>query len=135
MRKSLRIVAITLLIFLGIGGVYGAWMLISDPSGGKFEWSLELLEGTPFNSFLIPGIILLLSNGLFPLYIATAAIMRKTFTHWLITLQGLILIGWLTAELLFNPKFFVPEIYYTCYSLGFLLVIIGGILIFKNRSR
>jgi len=135
MRKSLRIVAIVLLIFLGIGGIYGAWVLISDPSGGKFEWSLELLEGTPFNSFLIPGLILLLSNGLLPLYIATVTIRNKTFTNWLIILQGLILIGWLTAELLFNPEFFVPEIYYTCYSLGILLVVIGGILIFKYRRR
>jgi hypothetical protein len=113
MKRIVKILAIVLLIFLGFGGVYGAWMLISDPSGGKFNWPLDLLNGTPFKSYLIPGIVLLVSNGLLPLYIAIVTISRKKYASWLITLQGSILIGWLTAELMINPEFFVPEMEYS----------------------
>lgn len=79
MTTTLRILALFLLLFLGFGAIYGALMLISDPSGGKIEWSLELLHGTPFSTFLIPGIVLLLTIGLFPVYIAVITILRKGY--------------------------------------------------------
>ena len=111
MKTTLRIVAIGLLLFLGFGGIFGAWMLITDPSGGKFEWSLDLLIGTPFNSFLIPGIILMIANGILPLYISVSILQKKIYANWLILFQGMVVLGWLTAQLIFNPDFFVPEIH------------------------
>ena len=126
MKRFLRIIAVVLLVFLGIGGIYGAWMLISDPSGGKFDWPPELLDGTPFSSYLIPGIILMISIGIFPLYVAIITIIRKSYSHLLIILQGVVLIGWLTIELIINQAFFVPGMHYTCYAIGILLVFIGA---------
>jgi hypothetical protein len=92
MKPTLRILAIFLLLFLGFGGIYGALMLISDPSGGKFEWSLDLLNGTPFNSFLIPGIVLLIVNGLFPIFVAVITVLKKSYARTLILFQGVIVI-------------------------------------------
>ena len=125
MKKLLRILAIFLLMFLGFGGIYGAWMLISDPSGGKFQWSLDLLNGTPFKSFLIPGIVLMLSNGILPLIVAAATILKRRNAGWLILIQGGITIGWLTAQLIFNSEFFVPGMHYSSYGIGVLLVVVG----------
>ena len=73
-------------------------MLISDPSGGKFEWSMDLLNGTPFNSFLIPGIVLLIANGLFPIFVAVITVLKKSYAHTLILLQGVIIIIWLSVH-------------------------------------
>lgn len=125
MKKLLKILAIFLLMFLGFGGIYGAWMLISDPSGGKFQWSLDLLNGTPFKSFLIPGIVLMLSNGILPLIVAAATILKRRNAGWLILIQGGITIGWLTAQLIFNSEFFVPGMHYSSYGIGVLLVVVG----------
>lgn len=125
MKPILRILAVILLLFLGFGAIYGAFMLISDPSGGKFEWSLELLTGTPFDTFLIPGIILLIANGLFPIYIALITILRKSYASEFILIQGVIVIIWLTVQLIMNPDFFLPLTHYPSYSVGILLVIIG----------
>ena len=129
MKKVLKVVAVFLLIFLGFGGVYGGWMLISDPSGGKFRWSMDLLQGTPFKSFLIPGIVLLITNGILPLCIALLVLLKKNAANWLILFQGLVVIGWLTAQLIFNPDFFVPVTHYTSYSIGLLLVLVGLLLL------
>lgn len=128
MKKLVKLLSIVLLVFLGLGGVFGGWMLISDPSGSKFEWSLDLLNGTPFKTFLIPGIALFLSNGLLPLLVAAATIRKKRNAGWLIFLQGCITIGWLSMQLIFNPQFFQPVTHYPSYSIGVLLVI-GGLLL------
>ena len=125
MKTTLRIFAIALLLFLGFGGIFGAWMLITDPSGGKFEWSLDLLAGTPFNSFLLPGIILMIANGILPLSIAASILQKKKSANWLILFQGMVVLGWLTAQLIFNPDFFVPEIHLITYGIGLLLGLIG----------
>jgi len=127
--------AIFLLVFLGIGGIYGGWMLISDPSGGKFQWSPDLLEGTPFNSFLIPGFVLAVVNGLLPLCIATLTILKKKYTSWLITLQGIVLFGWLTSQLVFNPEFFTPQTHYPTFSIAFLLVATGALMLIIPKKE
>ena len=128
MKPTLRILAIFLLLFLGFGGVYGGLMLISDPSGGKFEWSLDLLNGTPFNSFLIPGIVLLIANGLLPIYATVITVLKKSYAHTLILLQGVIVSIWLSVQLIINPDFFLPVTHYPSYSVGILLVIFGLVL-------
>lgn len=129
MKILLRILAVFLLLFLGFGGIFGAWMLISDPSGGKFHWSLDLLSGIPFKSFLIPGIVLLLTNGILPLIAATCIILNRKYAGWLCAIQGGITIVWLTVQLVMNPDFFVPEMHYPSYGIGVLLVIFGLLIV------
>jgi len=134
MKTTSRILALVLLLFLGFGGLYGALILISDPSGGKFDWSLELLNGTPFNSYLLPGIVLLIANGIFPLCVAVIILLKKKFAHKLIFFQGAVLILWLTVQLLINPEFFLPLTHYPTYFTGILLVIIS-LLLRKQESK
>jgi hypothetical protein len=51
---------ISLLAFLGIGAIGGGGALIISPSGKLLGGiPLSLLKNSPFNDFLIPGIILL----------------------------------------------------------------------------
>jgi len=134
MKLLLRILAVAILVFLGFGGVFGAWMLITDPSGAKFEWSLDLLNGTPFRSFLIPGIVLMLANGLLPLFIAVLTILKKGLAVPFIIVQGIVVLVWLTAQLIFNPDFFVAEMHYPTYLLGLVLIIIGLVLRKQAKS-
>ena len=136
MKTFLRIFAVLLLLFLSFGALYGGYMLISDPSGQKFQWTVELLEKTPFNNFLIPGIILFTINGLLPLFIVILVIINSKKHPWFIIAQGFILIGWLTAEIIFDKNLFVAEMHYPSYATGILLVVVGIFLlrISKNTS-
>ncbi len=65
-------VLILLHAILGLGAIGGSIMLIVDPSGGKMGMPLSILERTFFPSYLIPGILLLLIFGVFPLLVAYA---------------------------------------------------------------
>ncbi|MBE0651516.1 MAG: hypothetical protein IH595_11845 [Bacteroidales bacterium] len=134
MKTFLKILAVFLLLYVGLGALYGSWMLLSDPGGGKFYLSTGLLKNSPFHDYLIPGIILLLFNGLLPLFIVVAVFLKTKNHPRLIILQGLILIGWLTVELLINPAFFVPYLHYSLYASGVILVIIG-LVSMKTEKR
>ena len=109
MKTFLKILAVILLIILGIGALYGGWMLISDPSGNKFEWTVELLAGAPFENFLVPGIILALLNGLLPLVITVLILIKAKNHEWLIIIQGCIL---LYEGVLIDPIFLLSTLGY-----------------------
>ncbi len=72
-----RYLLIFLLFFNALGAYYGSYMFISDPTGGAIQMPLDKLQGTPFNDYLIPGIILLLVNGIFPTIAGIGLILRQ----------------------------------------------------------
>ena len=60
---------IILLGFLSIGAFCGGIAFIIRPDGSLFQMPVEMLNNSPFKDFLIPGIILLLTFGIFPAYV------------------------------------------------------------------
>src|ERR1035441_10041746 len=96
--NKVRAIAIAALGFLGIGAVAGGLMLILDPTGQRMGMPISFLDHSPFHSFLIPGIILLVSNGLLSLAIMIAAIRRCAHYGLWVAFQGCVLTGWITVE-------------------------------------
>ena len=125
--SRLRITAIASLLVIGFAALYGGWMLIADPSGQKLQIPLALLEKTPFQDYLIPGIILLVIIGFCSLLVALLTLLKNKYYAWLILVQGCFLIGWLTIELFFNIDFFAPILHFPLYAIGILLIAIGYI--------
>ncbi len=75
--------------------------MLLDTTGHGQGLPSNLLDGTPFTSFLIPGILLLLLNGVFPIVVAVLAIRRRP-----IALPGhlgvaLVLVAWIAGEAFF----------------------------------
>lgn len=126
MPKIPNFIPIALLLILSTGAFYGSYMLITDPGGQKLKIPIELLGETPFQTFLAPGIILLISNAAFPLVVICAILMHWKRTPVLLIAQGFILIGWLSVQLLFNPRFYMPILHLPLFVLGAMLVFIGS---------
>jgi uncharacterized membrane protein len=94
-----RAIAIAALIFLGITSMVGAVPLIIDPSGKMLSMPMNLLEHSPFSSFLIPGIILLTGNCLLSFWVLTKVLRKRPrYGDW-IALQGCVLAGWITVQI------------------------------------
>jgi len=72
-----RWLLIFLLLFNAIGAYYGSYMLITDPTGENIKMPLQYLEGSFFNDYFIPGIILLVVNGLLPTIAGIGLIIRR----------------------------------------------------------
>ena len=125
MKRTITLGTFLILLFLSGGGLYGGWMLVSAPGGEKFGWTAALLENTPFDTYLIPGLILFLINGCLPLTIAILLLLKNRNLGWLLFLQGCLLVGWLTAEIIFDRALFVVRLHITFYAVGALLILSG----------
>lgn len=133
MRTSTRITAIALLFFNALSAMYGGGSLIYDPSGDFLQMPIELLEHTPFRSYLIPGMILFAVNGVFNLWVGIIGLRRNRQFPWLTMLCGAVLIIWLTIQIIMIRDFFVYA-HVPYYLVGLLLVLVGFKLSLQNRS-
>lgn len=133
-RPSRLLLTLSLcLLFLGINGIVGGVLMLSDPHGSPMGLSVSDLERTPFQSFLIPGLVLLLVWGGGSLLTLAglwrtdwqllAALSRRTHQHWAWVcsiLLGAGLLVWLTVQVFTLPS--VAAIQFILYALALLLV-------------
>ena len=123
--KFLRILAIGLLLFNGLGALYGGGSLLFDPSGKFLGLPLAYLSSSPFRDYFWPGLILFVFNGLSSLIICLAVLLKLKTAPLLTILQAMILCGWLLIQVamlhIFNGLHVVMGI------TGLLLIGVGGI--------
>jgi len=97
--------------------------MMLDPSGENMGLPLELLDQTPFNKFLIPGILLGFLIGVLSLLFAILVIRRHRLQAWMIMFQGAILAGWLTVEVFMG--IFYPLLTLPYFLVAILLLLCG----------
>jgi hypothetical protein len=97
-RRPATVWALTILTIIQIiGASAGGIGLVRDPVN-NIGMPLSMLEGSPFNDYLYPGLILLIVVGLFPIVPLVGLIMRRTWGWWLELAAGLGLIIWIITE-------------------------------------
>lgn len=108
--------------FLSLNGLGGGVVFLLEPDGSMMGMSTDWLARTPFNSFLIPGILLFMLNGVFPMIALMGLITRKENRilnllnvlkdkHWAWTFtlySGVITISWIIVQQLIT-EFFVLQ--------------------------
>jgi hypothetical protein len=86
--------------FVALTAIVSGGLLASYPEGSVFSMSTGLLKGTPFNNFLVPGIVLCVIVGGTNLI----AVILNMQTHplrynWSIA-GAVVLIGWVVVQML-----------------------------------
>ena len=114
-NKTIEIYILILAVaFEAMGAIYGGINLMNDPSGDSIQLPITLLEGTIFSSYLIPGIILFLLLGFFPLFLIFPLIFKPEWPiinslniyknyHWAWTYTlytSIILIIWINVQMM-----------------------------------
>ena len=113
--KIIRNLFLILLGFLSIGAISGGIVLVISPSGELIGIPVTEFNNLPFDSYLIPGIILLTVLGIIPALLIVALIKKPTSKiaerlnvfsdmHWSWTYSIYIaftLIGWIHIQLIF----------------------------------
>ena len=78
-KTTTRNALLFVLVFLGLGAVFGGGVLIISPSGELIGMPLSMLDYSPFNNFLIPGIILFTILGVVPIGVTLALIKKPEY--------------------------------------------------------
>ena len=80
-QNTTKTLFIFLMAFLGIGAIGGGGVFIISPDGSLIGMPVSILANSPFDNFLIPGIILFTVLGLTPILLAMA-LYKKTPMAW-----------------------------------------------------
>lgn len=95
---SIRILEAALLL-QGLSGLGGGIGLILDPTGNSLQIPHVWLEGSPFRSYLIPGVILFVVLGIYPL-VTLYGVRRRSGWAWMASLSvGVGLLIWIAVEI------------------------------------
>ena len=132
-----RNIHFSLLGFLGLSAIGGGGALIISPSGALLGGlPLSILGNSPFTNFLIPGMILFLVLGIFPIFVVWALIKRPNVSfaehfnmfkdmHWAWTYSiysAFSLIIWIQVETYFIQGVGWLQMFYMLYSIPMLTV-------------
>lgn len=127
-RKSISTyVLMFLMLFQSISAIPSAVIMIYDPSGKTLGLPIGMLQYSPFNNFLIPGLFLLIVLGVFPVITLFGLIKRNEFSlatqinlykdyHWSWTFSfyvGLLLVLWINMQLFFIRGYSVLHFVYS----------------------
>lgn len=85
-------------LFIGLGAVVGGLGLVLDPSGGNLGLPLAWLERSPFPDYLIPGLYLLLVNGVGSLVGGILSWRRHRYAGEIGMALGALLMLWIIAQ-------------------------------------
>ena len=101
-----------LLLVIGISGMISGPMLFLSPEGALMKLSVNVLKGTPFTNFVIPGLVLFLFIGAFPIMVGYGLLRQPSWRwaeainickkyHWSWTAAwaaGVIMLIWIVVE-------------------------------------
>jgi len=125
-KKSLVTELGVLQVLIGLGAVGGGLALILDPSGSSLGLPLEILKSSPFSTFLVPGIILLIVNGFGSLVGATASFTKYRCAGDIAMALGLFLVAWIMLQIYWFTAFNWLHALYL--SIGFVEFALGWLL-------
>ena len=121
----LSIILLCLLhLFLGTNGVIGGILLMIKTDGSMLGMQSDWLNHSPFNNYLIPGVLLFLFLGIVPLITFLGIvksrnwrlpnlinIYRNRYWAWSFSLYtGIIAITWITIQLLLTQYFWIQPV-------------------------
>jgi hypothetical protein len=131
--KTLNRIGVIVLIITGINALAAGFSMIADPTGNDLGMSVEReLQHSPFNSFLIPGLILFTTIGVLSIITALFFVKKLKYHEFLVIMQGAILFGWIFFQVYFLQQF--NWLHATFGIIGILILGWGFLLYRINRK-
>jgi len=96
--KKYYIILFCLQVMTAIGAIPAGYAYVSDPLGASMGVTVDLLAKSPFKDFLIPGLFLLIVNGLCNLVAAVFSILNKPVAGKIGLFLGFVLAVWIVIQ-------------------------------------
>lgn len=125
-RSYLKFIAILLLLLNGIGAFIGGIPMVMHPDGSANGIDLKYLEHSPFNDFLIPGIILVLCIGVLSIAVCIWLYFDLRHHSWWVMGEGIILTVWIQVQMVMLREVNILHIIFGL--IGLALIFLGRYL-------
>jgi hypothetical protein len=108
----MRLLLFLLVSFITVTAVVSGLLMISNPDGKILGLSTELLTGTPFKNFRIPGMLLTVLVGITNLAAVIFNLQRnKNRYNWAMA-GGIMITGWIVIQMiLINITYWIQFFY------------------------
>lgn len=106
----------------GLSGFSGGLGLIWDPTGNTLQIPIEWLSGTPFQTYLVPGILLFLVIGILPLVTLYGTWKRRAWAWPATVIISAGLIIWILVEILMIGFYINPPLQAIYGVMGILML-------------
>lgn len=142
-------ILLALLLFQGIGALGGGIVLMIRSDGSIIQMPVSILKGSPFPDFLIPGLILFLVLGVFPVFtfaillaqpewrfLQSFSIYRDRYVGWMFSLFiGIGLIIWMDVEVVIvGYGAIIQSIYDALGLLILIFTLMPGVMRYYERQ-
>src|SRR6202171_5961205 len=126
--------AMVLQILLGVGALFGGSLFILAPDGHLMGLPVKMLVGTPFHSFLVPGLLLFTFVGVAPIVAAAITARRLAIGPLAALAVGVTLMSWITVEMVMFAGF--TSLLWAFYLvLGTVIAAVGAAWWRSNSAR
>ncbi len=126
-NQFFRIFSIVLLILISTGAFAAGYSFITDPSGNGIGMSTEYLKYSPFDNYFIPGLILILCNGILSLVTLIFVLRGFRYHSLLLLFQGCLLTGWIIIQVMMVHDFNLLHLF--CLLTGIFWIVAGFLLL------
>ena len=98
MKNFIFIAQFIIQVLVAFGALVSGFLLVLYPSGKFLGMSVQLLSNSPFSNFLIPGIILVLINGVGQTFASILTFRKLRYAGFVGAIFGLGLIIWIFTQ-------------------------------------
>ena len=129
--KALRVLAIGLHLFIGIGAVAGGYAAVSNPVD-PLGIPKDMLKNGPFDNFLIPGLFLMLIIGVGNIIAGALAQKKHKWSSYFSGAMGDTLILWIVIQCLILST--IAALHVIFFVFGVIQSLIALLLLFDSKQ-
>nr|WP_319474229.1 hypothetical protein [uncultured Sphaerochaeta sp.] len=128
--KLLRLLLLLIHVFVGFGALAGGYACLVDPVT-PLGATTDMLQGSPFSNFLIPGIVLFGLFGFGNLFSIILLLRQSKYFGYVAGLLGGSMIVWIVVQaLIIKTVVFLHVLFFT---IGAIQGFIGLVLLYKEK--
>jgi hypothetical protein len=130
--KKYYIILFCIQVMVALGAIPAGGAYISDPSGASMGVTVELLARSPLKNFLIPGLFLLIVNGLCNVGAAVFSVLNKPVAGKLGLVLGFVLMVWIIIQVMWiGLSSFMQPLF---FGIGLFEALLGWTIIKKQKA-
>ncbi len=119
-------------VIIAVGAIPAGLFMILEPDGSRVGMSVEMLSGSPFRNFFIPGLFLLGINGILNATGAFLSFAGKKYAGISGLGLGIYLVIWICVQVYFiGLTFFLQPLFLV---IGIIEIFLGYSLLSKRKS-